>query len=76
MIKIILLILFYFLFPLVIIYICKKWSVLKKVGSIVLAYGFGLIFGSTGILPHGSDAYRLALQGRVLNTCTGVTGAS
>jgi len=64
MFKLILLVLFYFTFPLIIIFLCKKWSVLKKLGSIVLAYGFGLILGSTGILPHGSDVYRLALQGR------------
>jgi uncharacterized membrane protein len=64
MIKIILLVLFYFTFPLVIIYLCKKWSILKKLGSIVLAYGFGLVLGSIGILPQGSDAYHLALQGR------------
>jgi len=64
MIKIILLVLFYFTFPLVIIYLCKRWSILKKLGSIVLAYGFGLFLGSIGILPQGSDAYKLALQGR------------
>ena len=64
MVKIILLIIFYFLFPLVIIYMCRRWSVLKKLGSIVLAYGFGLLLGSIGLLPRGSDAYRLALQGR------------
>src|SRR5450759_684497 len=64
MIKIMLLVLFYFSFPLIIIYMCKRWSILKKLGSIVLAYGFGLILGSVGILSHGSDAYRLALQGR------------
>lgn len=64
MIKLALLALFYFTFPLVIIFMCKRWSILKKLGSIVLAYGFGLIFGSIGILPLGSDAYRLALQGR------------
>lgn len=64
MTKIILLVLFYFTFPLFIIYLSKKWSILKKLGSIVLAYGFGLIFGSIGILPHGSDAFRMALQGR------------
>jgi uncharacterized membrane protein len=64
MIKIILLVLFYFTFPLVIIYMCKRWSILKKLGSIVLAYGFGLVLGSIGILPQGSDAYHLALQGR------------
>ncbi len=30
----------------------------------MLAYGFGLILGSSGIMPHGTDQYRLALQGR------------
>lgn len=64
MIKILLLVAFYFAFPLVIISMCKQWPVLKKVGSIVLAYGFGLLFGSLGILPGGSEAYNLALQGR------------
>jgi uncharacterized membrane protein len=64
MVKIVLLIIFYFTFPLLIIYLCKRWSFLQKLGSIVLAYGFGLIFGSTGILPQGSEAYHLALQGR------------
>ena len=64
MIKIILLVLFYFTFPLVIIYLCKQWSFLQKMGSIVLAYGFGLLIGSTGIFPQGSDGYRLAIQGK------------
>jgi uncharacterized membrane protein len=64
MIKMILLVLFYFTFPLVIIYLCKQWSFLQKMGSIVLAYGFGLLIGSTGIFPQGSDGYRLALQGK------------
>ncbi len=64
MIKIVILVIFYFTFPLVIIQMCKRWSPLKKLGSIVLAYAFGLIFGSIGIFPHGSDAYNFALQGR------------
>jgi uncharacterized membrane protein len=64
MVKIILLVIFYFTFPLVIIYLCKRWSILNKLGSIVLAYGFGLILGSIGILPQGSEAYHIALQGR------------
>ena len=64
MIKIVLLIIFYFAFPIVIIYLCKQWSFLQKMGSIVLAYGFGLLIGSTGILPQGSTGYKLALQGR------------
>ncbi len=64
MVKIILIVIFYFAFPLLIIYLCKRWSLLQKIGSIVLAYGFGLVLGSSGILPHGSDNYRIALQGR------------
>jgi uncharacterized membrane protein len=64
MIKLILLVLFYFSFPLVIIYICRKWAILQKLGSIVLAYGFGLLLGTSGIFPEGSNGYKLALQGR------------
>ncbi len=64
MIKIIFLVIFYFTFPLLIIYMCKRWPSLKKLGSIVLAYGFGLLLGSIGILPQGSETYRMALQGR------------
>jgi peptidoglycan/LPS O-acetylase OafA/YrhL len=64
MIKIILLVIFYFAFPLFIIYLCKKWSFLQKMGAIVLAYGVGLLIGSTGILPQGSNGYKLALQGK------------
>jgi uncharacterized membrane protein len=33
-------------------------------GTIVLAYGFGLLIGSTGILPQGSEGYKSALQGK------------
>jgi uncharacterized membrane protein len=54
---------FYFTFPLFIIYLCRRWSLLQKLGTIVLAYGFGLIIGTSGILPKGSDGYRYALQG-------------
>lgn len=64
MIKIALLIVFYFSFPLVIIKICKNWPALQKLGSIVLAYGFGLLLGSSGVMPQSGDAYHLALQGR------------
>jgi hypothetical protein len=63
MIKVILLVLFYFTFPLVIIWLCRKWTFFKKLGSIVLAYGFGLILSLTGIIPDGSEAYQAALKG-------------
>jgi uncharacterized membrane protein len=64
MIKLVLLVLFYVTFPLVIIMMCKKWSFMKRLGSIVLAYFFGLLLGNIGLLPSGSDEYRLELQGR------------
>ena len=64
MIKIVLLVIFYFAFPLFIIYLCKRWSFLQKLSSIVLAYGIGLLIGTSGILPQGSDGYKLALQGK------------
>ena len=66
MIKIFLLVIFYFAFPVFIIYLCKRWSFLQKLSSIVLAYGIGLIIGTSGILPTGSDGYKLALQGKTV----------
>jgi uncharacterized membrane protein len=62
MIKIVLLVLLYFAFPLVIIYMCKRWSVFKKLGSIALAYAFGLLLGTSGIMPKGSENYYMELQ--------------
>ena len=64
MIKILILVVFYLFFPLVIIWLCKKWSLFKKLGSIVIAYGFGLVLGNTGILPSGSSDYLMLQQGR------------
>ena len=64
MIKMVLLVLFYLLFPLVIIFLCKKWSLLRKFGTIVMAYLFGLIIGTAGIFPEGSEGYRLELQNK------------
>jgi len=62
MIKMILLALFYFFFPLIIIFLCKRWTFLQKFGTIVLAYAFGLLIGTAGILPQGSEGFKFALQ--------------
>ncbi len=62
MIKMILLALFYFLFPLIIIFLCRRWTFLQKFGTIVLAYLFGLIIGTAGLLPQGSEGFKFALQ--------------
>jgi len=63
MAKLIILVIFYITFPLVIIQMCKRWSICKKAGCIVLAYGFGLLLGNVGILPKGSDSLRSYLHG-------------
>lgn len=64
MIKIIILVVFYLFFPIAIIWMCKKWSLLSKIGTIGVAYLVGLIIGSIGVLPEGSPQYKLALSGR------------
>ncbi len=50
----VLLSLFYLLFPALLLYLCNKYKILDQIGSVVLAYFFGLILGNSGILPEGS----------------------
>jgi len=64
MFRLALLVIFYLTFPLLIIYLCRKFNLLNKVGTVVLAYAFGLILGTSGIFPEGTQGYKLALQGR------------
>ncbi len=45
---------FYLFIPAVILYLCKKSTLVKKIGSIVVAYGVGIIMGLSGLLPDGS----------------------
>jgi uncharacterized membrane protein len=61
MINIIILLLFYFLVPILIIYLTHINKTINKIGAIALAYVIGLILGNTGILPKGSEAYRALL---------------
>lgn len=37
---------------------------MQKLGTISLAYGFGLLLGSIGLFPEGSNEYKQKLQGR------------
>lgn len=58
MLNLILLILFYVLFPLFLIWLTRKYTFFKKVGAIVLAYAIGIIIANVGILPKGSAQWR------------------
>ncbi len=60
----ILLILFYFLFPILIIYLSQKIEFLDKIGAVVLAYFFGLAFGNIGVLPRASNRLLELLHGK------------
>ena len=61
---IIVLILFYILFPILLIYWTQKSSFINRVGAVVLAYGFGLLIGNIGIFPDTSDVYKGLLEGK------------
>jgi uncharacterized membrane protein len=49
----VLLVLFYFLFPVLIIHLDKKYTLVNRVGTVVICYGMGLLIGNIGILPDG-----------------------
>jgi len=61
----ILLALFYVISPAIILYLCNKFSVLNKIGAVLLAYATGLIMGNIGILPDNA--------GQVQNLMTTIT---
>jgi uncharacterized membrane protein len=42
---------FYLFTPIFILYLCNRFPFLNKLGSIVIAYAFGLVLGGLGLLP-------------------------
>lgn len=62
MIILISLVLFYFLVPFLLIYLCKISSFLKRIGAVVLAYAVGLIAGNTGLIPTPDAVFRSFLH--------------
>lgn len=55
------LVLFYVFFPMGILYLCRKYPFVNKLGSVVIAYAVGLIIGNVGILPEESAGVQEAL---------------
>lgn len=62
-IKIILLIFFYFGFPILIIWATQKVDILNKLGAVVIAYIIGLLAGNVGIFPKMSKQMYVYLEG-------------
>ncbi len=61
MVYVALLLAFYFLLPLLIIYLTHINKTVNKIGAIALAYAIGILIGNIGLLPKGSEAYRAML---------------
>jgi len=55
---IVLLILFYLLFPAIIIFFTEKSSILNKIGTVIIAYFCGLVLGNIGIFPSPSSGLK------------------
>lgn len=50
------LILFYLFFPAVILYFTHKYSIMNKIGAVVIAYFFGLVIGNSMLMPDNAEA--------------------
>lgn len=57
----ILLALFFFVAPILLIYLCRISKIADKIGAIVMAYALGLLIGNSGILPKPSEEYKTRL---------------
>ena len=60
--KHIILILVFVITPIIILYLESKFSVVKKIGAVLICYGIGLIIGNIGILPEGAAKYQNILS--------------
>lgn len=55
------LIILFVLTPILVIYLEGKYSILKKIGAVLICYGVGLIVGNMGVLPEGSEKFQSLL---------------
>lgn len=53
------LILFYLLAPLLILWLCNRFTIINRIGSVLVAYALGLIIGNTGII---SPEYKIVQE--------------
>lgn len=60
--KYIILLLFFILTPIAVIYIEKRYDIVKKVGAILLCYAIGLLIGNLNMLPDGVQRYQELLS--------------
>ena len=58
------LLIFYFITPLILLYICHISKTLKKIGAVVMAYVLGILINNIGIFPRPGKAFHLLLKGK------------
>ncbi len=58
------LVLFYFLTPVLLIYLTHISKTFNKIGAVLMAYLLGLFVGNVGIFPHASEGFRTLLAGK------------
>jgi uncharacterized membrane protein len=61
------LVLFFILFPILVIFLCNKYSFLDKIGAVVICYIVGALVGNIGILPAGFDKVQNPMM--LINIC-------
>jgi len=44
--------------PAIIIFLEGRFSILKKIGAVLMCYGIGLVIGNMNVLPMGADKYQ------------------
>jgi len=56
-------VLFYFLFPALILFLSTKYSIVNKIGVVVICYAVGLVIGLTKIIPDSISGTQEILMG-------------
>ncbi|KPK84665.1 MAG: hypothetical protein AMS27_09300 [Bacteroides sp. SM23_62_1] len=64
--SVILIILFYILFPVLVLYLSNKYPIVKKIGPVIICYSTGLILGNVGIMPDNATKYQDVLNNIVI----------
>ena len=56
----------YFLFPALIIYLSTRYSIINKIGIVVICYAGGLVLGNTDIIPESILGIRETIMGATI----------
>jgi uncharacterized membrane protein len=52
------LIILFIITPVIVIYLEGRYSILKKIGAVLICYGVGLIVGNMDVLPEGAETFQ------------------